>query len=218
MTFERHCSSTDARVEKLLLTHSPDTLQTYTDLKSLGLTEGVTYYYTVCAYDRANLESGTPSANTTCDGTVRSYTIPDETAPVISAIAASPLLPNKTNQPFSVNWSLSDNVSLNGSIAVVVYRTVTSSPSTATTAAGVYVSSVGLTSVTNQVGTLEADEYFNYLIVATDASGIAARPGLHLIGRLGLSAIPQWWDAKNLASASISTLAQAHREPMLCLL
>jgi hypothetical protein len=47
-------SATNPSADGLLLTNSPDTLQTYTDLKSLGLTEGVTYYYTVCAYDRAN--------------------------------------------------------------------------------------------------------------------------------------------------------------------
>ncbi len=164
-------SATNPSADGQLLTNSPDTLRTYQDLKSLGLTEGTTYYYTVCTYDRASLESGTPSDNTTCDGTVRSNTIPDETAPVISTFAANPSLPNRSNQPFSVSWNLTDNVSSANNISVIVYRTITNSPSTATESAGVYTSGAGLTSVSAQTGTIDADKYFNYLIVATDPSG-----------------------------------------------
>ena len=131
-----------------------------TSFNDPNLTEGVTYYYSICALDA--------SSNRKCDGTVRSATIADITSPVVGSFAS-----NKTAlmKKWTLSWTMSDNMSAEGDLWVDIYRTATDAASTATTADTRIVHQKGILSYADLTGTINAQKYINYLIVISDEIG-----------------------------------------------
>ena len=141
---------------------------TYTDGDSL--TDGVKYYYTVCARDA--------SGNQVCDGTVIVRQILDSVAPTVG----TPV--NTTNSgPFAVNFSVYDAISAADDLTIYVYRTVSSTGETpATSGANLVATGSGADfgcssgcSLANQTGPSGLN-YINYVVVVEDEAGNVSSP------------------------------------------
>jgi formylglycine-generating enzyme required for sulfatase activity len=150
-------------------TLSLDTNRTYLDPTS-GLSDGTTYYYTVCAFDR---EPGVSGGNTTCDGAVRSVTVPDITPPMLSGLSGSRSILTRDNPSFNLSWMMSDNITSSSQLVVTVRRnllatTATDFPSPTDT---IYLTSAGLMTLTGETGLNDVDSYITYRITVADAAG-----------------------------------------------
>ncbi len=150
-------------------TLSPDTSRTFLDPTS-GLVDGTTYFYTVCAFDR---EPGVTGGNTTCDGAVRSVTVPDITPPTLSSLTGSLSILTRTNPSFNLSWMMSDNITSSSQLVVTVRRNLLATTATdfPSLTDAVYMTSVGLTSLTGETGVDNVDSYITYRITVADAAG-----------------------------------------------
>lgn len=135
-----------------------------------GLMDGVTYYYTVCAFDR---EPEVTGGNTTCDGTVRSVTVPDITPPVVSNLTGSRTLLTRSNPSFNLSWTLSDNVTPANNIVVTVRKKInaTSGSDFPAPDAAVYQTGVGLASLTSEEGADNVNAWVTYRLTVADTAG-----------------------------------------------
>jgi len=93
-------------------------LNTYVD-PSAGLTQGFTYYYTVCIRDA--------SVNVYCDGVVQSIQAPDGTPPVLSNFISTKVV-NATS--WNMTWSMSDTGTSNPQLKVWLCRSTSGTPAT----------------------------------------------------------------------------------------
>ena len=167
--------------EGTLVSLAPDTARTFLDPLA-GLVSGSTYHYTVCAFDRESKDvtgATLTGGNTTCDGVVRSATVPDTVAPVIASLAARDATTNtsavtlltRSSATFNLNWTLSDNVTPNSQINVFVRRKITTSstdfPASSDT---LYTSGANLTQLAAEQGNDNENAWITYRITAQDVA------------------------------------------------
>ena len=148
-----------------------------------GFIESQTYYYTVCAVDA--------SGNTFCDQLTRSFTVPDVTDPVITNFQTDKSVKAKV---WELSWEMSDNISDNENLSVVIRRRVSVNGDLATTSDPVVYSGQGsevivsgneastaqTTSLDPLSGVADLDRQINYLLTVTDEEGNVASANLSL--------------------------------------
>lgn len=134
-------------------------------------TEGQSYYYTVCAVDSSN--------NTTCDGFVRSMTVPDITPPTIGSFTSNH---NSLKKRWDLSWTMSDNFDVQGNLNVEIYQKNTvGAPGTATTSDAQVYSNTGTLTAPNLSGPINVNRYVNYLLVVRDIAGNQATQTLSVL-------------------------------------
>lgn len=137
------------------------------NLKSL--TQGSTYYFTVCAYDS--------SLNVKCDGTKASRTITDNVDPIFTSVTMSNFVVGEPST-WDVTWSVSDAVTALADLKVLVYAKYTDTATDYPAATGTYYKTekagnetlAGQTSNDNDTN----KTYITYRFVVKDLFGFTA--------------------------------------------
>ena len=150
------------------------TVTNYTDPLA-GLTDAVTYYYTICASDS--------NGNSTCDGVIQGITTPNMTPPTLSNIAGSRNLLTSSQPTFQLSWSMTDKATPTNQIVIAVRKKTTATSATdypctplrfAASACGtvdsVYQQSAGLLSLANETGPANTNTWITYSLTATDTA------------------------------------------------
>jgi hypothetical protein len=122
---------------------------------------GKTYYYTICVRDG--------SGNRTCDGNIKSVTVPDLTPPTITSFTSDKTLDGYNWQ---LSWVATDNKTSNSELKIRIYSKYSSDPRVKATvtdfnelelnSAGVFVTPSRL------VGRPNENVYINYLLLVED--------------------------------------------------
>ena len=133
--------------------------------------DGKTFYYTVCALDS--------TGNRTCDGNVKSKTIPDLIPPVITSISS-----DKTYESASwtLSWVASDNKTATGALKIQLYQKISTDPKDeAKTSDSRIMNAIGTTAAPNLNGPVNTNTYIHYLLTVEDQDGNVTSKSFHLL-------------------------------------
>lgn len=149
---------------------------TYTS--NSGLTEGKTYYFTICAYDDAAAVPTASANNQKCDQSVVTYEAPDLTPPTVTDIQFIPD-PNDSKR-WKLKWNMTDNKPVD-QLSAIIYESHTATAGTATTSdtlTQVFAlpdvttgPNAGDTTSDYLRGPQNLEKYVNYLLVVSDQAG-----------------------------------------------
>ncbi len=130
-----------------------------------GLSDGVAHYYTVCAADTAE--------NMYCDENIKSVSVSDATPPVILGATVDITAP-KSDEVYTLSWTLSDNASDKSNILVVVRRKIADNATDFPTVADAIIDSGGGLEVSTDYYNPSPDfsHWLTYLITAKDEAGL----------------------------------------------
>jgi hypothetical protein len=141
-----------------------------------GLTQGVTYHYTVCAIDAASFAGAAGSAGISCDQVTRSVTVPDLVPPQIFNFSQTLTSASLSNPEWGFTWQISDNLNANNLLKVMVRRidTPTTGPGSTdfpTLGTPIHTQGLGLTSLSGQTGLPGQHRRIAYLFTVEDVQG-----------------------------------------------
>ena len=154
----------------------------YTDTT---ISDGIQYWYVVCAED--------VQLNVTCSPS-KDISVDDVTVPTVTTLAAT--FDNTERTAFTLTWDIDDNITADAALDVKVYLKEADTSTDMPTAIGTYLQSadsgIGTTTLSKTGATYK---FYNYLITATDAatntsvgttiSVAAAAPGIVTTNLLG---------------------------------